>query len=292
MPSKFFDRRIEVSVAGLTIRDLRINFEIDRQMDETQDRGHIDIYNLNEQNEERVTAERGIPITLSAGYPDTIAVIFSGQLQRVVSARENLARITRIEIGDAVRNVEKLGSVFNKTYDHMSGPYDVAGIVPDIAAAMGLPLGPLDAIPEGAQLPGFYWSGVAERALSSLLRRFGCYWFEQDGLLRINRQNVTQSDAPDVRISPATGLVGSPVATDEGVEARCFLRPDIFLGCRIELESDTRSGTFKCVGLRHKGDNWSGSFVTLIDLRSLEAEAEAESEAEAEAEAEVESGDS
>ena len=66
-----YGRRIEVSqLPVLVITDLRITVELERMVDKTQARGKIDIYNLNNEHEQRIY-DRGGPVTVSAGYPQT-----------------------------------------------------------------------------------------------------------------------------------------------------------------------------------------------------------------------------
>ena len=224
-----YGRRIEVVVAGLTITEPRITVELDRHIDRTQDRGRVSIYNLSPEHEKRIY-ERGGPITVSAGYPQTIAIIFDGEVQRVIRAREQLAKITHIKIGDQVRHKSRLGGVFNGSY---AGPEPTRRIATDIIESLGLIVGPLDNIPEGATFDNFYWTGPADSALDALLRPVKCTWFEADGVIRINRVNMVQPDAPTIFLSPENGLIDSPIPTDEGAEVRMFLNPAVVMGAVI-----------------------------------------------------------
>ena len=260
-----YGRRIEVTVAGLVITDLRISVELERMVDKTQARGKIDIYNLNDEHEQRIY-DRGGPVTVSAGYPQTVAEIYSGDTQRIVRARERLARITSISVGDLVRSKERLGGVTARSYD---GAVTVRMIAQDLATDIGIPLGPLDAIPPPATFQDFYWTGQADGGLTVLLKSVNCQWYESDGLIRINRVGMVQPDAPRISISPETGLVDTPIETDEGAEARMLLNPALQLGGILDIESATLTGSWKIVGLRHNADNWSGKFVSWCDLRAI-----------------------
>ena len=77
-----YDRRIKVQVAGLTVEDLRVALEIEREADATQNTGTVSIFNLAPENEERVY-KRADEIRVSAGYPETIALIYDGHVERV-----------------------------------------------------------------------------------------------------------------------------------------------------------------------------------------------------------------
>ena len=248
------------------VSELRISFEIERDIDETQAKGQVNIYNLSPENEEAIDS-RGTGIRVEAGYPETKAIVFEGQIQRIIRHRENHARITRIKIGDEVRQKERLGGVY---VGSVAGAVPVRQIVRDIASAIGLELGPLDAIPADATYTDFWWAERADLGLARLLRSVDCYWFESDGLIRIDREGVLQFDAPFIEVSPNTGLVRSPIHTDEGAEAVVLLNPAIQLGCQVNIKSLTVNGKWKVISMRHKADNWQGRFTTHIDLREIE----------------------
>ena len=96
--------------------------------------------------------------------------------------------------------------------------------------------GPLDAIPESATFTDFYWPGFSSASgLTALLNGSTpdlshLHWFEADGLVRFGEPAKVQADAPNITLSPQTGLIESPVVTDEGAQARAFLNPEIVLG--------------------------------------------------------------
>ena len=260
-----YQRRMTVEVAGLKISEPRIRAEIERQPDATQAKARVGIYNLSPSHEQRIY-ERGGPVVVSAGYPATVAIIFDGHVQRVVRIREHLARITWIHAGDLVRAPGLLGGSTSRSYE---GPVATRDIARDLITDIGLPPGPLDAIPEDASYTDWVYSGPAASALTTLLRTVNCRWFEQDNLIRINRVEMAQPDAPAIDLSPDSGLVGAPSVTDEGAEIRMLLNPLVQLGSVINLESVTLTGKWKVVGMRHSADNWDGDFVTWCDLREI-----------------------
>ena len=263
-----YSRQIRTTVAGLIIEDLRQSLSIERHSDPTQDRGSIAIYNLSPAHESRIR-DRGGPITVEAGYPDTLGLVFDGEVQRVIRARERTARITRITIGDQVRQKDRLGGVSNRVYP---GVENVRRVARDLIIDMGLTAGPLAAIPESATVEDFYWSDQSAVGLRALLNESsltGIQWHEADGVVRFSAPGKAQVDAPTIVLSPETGLIESPIVTDEGAEARSFLNPAIVLGCLIDLESAALSGQWKVVALRHTGDTWQGEFETGVDLRDV-----------------------
>ena len=86
------------------------------------------------------------------------------------------------------------------------------------------------------------------------------------------RSGTTQPDAPTVRVSPSTGLIGAALPTDEGAELTMFLNPQVKIGGRLELES-ANAVTVSTVSLACAMMQTIGQgivrFVTWTDLREL-----------------------
>ena len=262
-----YGRRVEVRIAGLIIRDLHISFEVKRQADKTEPKGHVKIYNLTRQHEQQIE-DRGEAIRLDAGYPETIAVLFDGSVQRVERRRRRLARITRIELGGHLQAADRVGGYTNRSY---AGSESIRRIARDIVERdIGLGIGPLDAIPADAQTENYAWAGSSGLALDHLLRRVGVTFIEDDGVIKFNKPGAAASDGVSLVLSPTSGLVGAPAVTDDGVECESLLQPLARVGGLLRLRAETYSGTFKIVGVKHTGDNWQGDYRTAYDLRPVD----------------------
>ena len=262
-----YGRKIEVAVAGLTISAPRINVSLNRQIDKTQDKGQCTIYNLSPEHEQQIY-DRGEDISIQAGYPETLATLFEGTVQRVLRPRKGLAKLTEIQLGDAVRSKTTLSGVYSGSF---RGLMPIRWLARDIIRnGLGLREGPLDNIPPPATYFEFYYlGGPATVALDTVLRRVNCTWWNNDGIIRINRVGMPQPDAPGVSKTPENGLIGIPTVTDEGAEAQMLLDPLVQVGGLLSIKSKALSGTWKVVGVSHEADNWEGAFVTSVDLRSL-----------------------
>ena len=259
-----YRRLIRVHVAGLVISRPRITFQLTRTADKTQDTSVIAIHNLNYDHEWQIY-ERGTTLTLEAGYPETIGILFEGVVQRVTHTRKDLARLTIIECGDQVHGLNKLGGDSEIGYYKQS---NVRGLAREIIEdKLGLDVGPLDAIPEDAEFENYFWSGPAGGGLSALLNRYDLQWTEQDGMVRVHRAGEIQPDMSIKGLSQSNGLIGAPVITNEGAEVTMFLDPTVFVGGGLSLDAETLQGDFKVVAMVVKADNWTGPFRTLCALR-------------------------
>ena len=265
-----YGRRMEVRIAGLTIREPKIAIDIDRQPDEKAPSGHVTISNLAPEREAQIE-ERGRQLTVIAGYTadaDRSAIVYQGATERVTRERRALERLTRIELGSQTERMIRGGVISVRTY---AGETAARTIAFDLVGDLGLFPGPLDAIPENVTVTDWTWASRTDVALSAICRRAGVTWYEDDGTIRFNRAGSAQVGVEPIMLSPDTGLIGAPARTDYGAEATSFLEPRARIGAALSLRSEALSGEFKVIGLRHTGDNWTGSFRTEYRLRELDA---------------------
>ena len=273
MSPYLYRRLIRTSVAGLVIEDLRQSLSIERHSDQTQDRGALAVYNLSPAHESRIR-DRGGSIVIEAGYPDTLALVFDGEVQRALRG----PRANRPHHADHARRPGAAeGQARRRQQPRLSWRRVVRGaIARDLIIDMGLTAGPLNAIPDSATFTDFHWAGFPSAGgLRALLNGSSpslaqIQWHEADGVIRFSAPGEAQVDAPTIALSPETGLIESPIVTDEGAEARAFLNPAIVLGCLIDLRSAALTGMWKVVALRHTADTWQGEFETGMDLREVE----------------------
>ena len=264
-----YKRHVEVEVAGFRISEPKISFQIEHQADETTPNGDVTLYNLSKDNEQRIYDRRG-PVRLDAGYEGRVATLFEGHVGEIYRARKNMARETKIEVVGAVAQSETLGGMTLRSYD---GEETIRSIVLDIVEKdMGLRAESVAQIPADATVEYWAYYENSPSALTAILKNVGMTWYEDDGVIRFNMPNVAQNDAETIRLTPETGLIGSPTvksAAEDVFEAECesFLMPLAHVGGIIDLESDALAGRFKISGLVHEGDNWTGRFATKYDLR-------------------------
>ena len=208
-----YGRKVQVSVAGLTISEPKIVFEIKKDTSEKPAAGHIAIWNLTPQHEAQIYETKGT-ITLAAGYERYPPIIFRGTPQKIEHERSGLKRETRIEVAALNSANEIKGGFTNRNY---AKPTPLKSIVKDIVEQDFPPtqdgepliLGPLDVIPDEI-LEAWTKSSPARVALTGLLGKRGVTWYDDDGIIRFSEKNKTQPGAKIVVVSPRTGLIGAP----------------------------------------------------------------------------------
>ena len=240
---------------ALVVDNLLIRFRIRREATSTPAEGHVDIANLHPDNERRIH-ERGRRVRLEAGYGDVLNLIFEGDVRRVERQREALDRITRVHVGGNVMRQTSPKAVIVHTWE---GVTPIRTIVADAVAVMGFDLGSLDLIPADAVETDFQYNDDARLLLTFRLKPLGIEWFEDDGVIRFSRIQKSASEvASAVTISEASGMIGTPTVTDDGIRVITLLDNRIKLDSRVTVESsllDDTTAQWKVIVVEHSGDN-------------------------------------
>ena len=185
--------------------------------------------------------------------------------------REELSRLTKITVGDRVHQAERLGAVYQGSFDGVVPMVDIVRAI--VADGFGLEVSEASmTMAFGSQtFSHFVWSGTADGALRAVSRQAvpPVYYYEHDGIIRFAQPGTAQPDLPSgLKVSPDTGMTGSATVLDDGARITCLLRPEIVVGAQIDIESDGLSGAYVVTDQRMDLDNWDGKFEMTLDLRS------------------------
>ena len=284
---------------ALEIRNLRIQFRVRKDSSQTFSEGDVRIFNLQPENERRIQ-NRGERIELLAGYQGDVGLLYSGSIKRVERGKEvdvgvdleenqikqmadtsrfsslvtrsGLNRVTDVSFGGFVdrQNVA--------TFDH-SYQEDISlrTFVADLVETLGLEVGNLSLIPANAievGPPGY--TGPTRPKLKQLLKSRGLRGYEENGRFHVTRIGDSTDDRRAlnevVAISEATGMIGTPTLTDDGMRVETQLDRRITLDTRVRVVSTlVDSGQiWKIVLVEHEGDNWEGDFKTRVEGRYLD----------------------
>lgn len=236
------------------LSDMRVSFEIEKTNESNPNAAKIDVYNLGEATRALLEA-KNTRVVLEAGYRDTVAAIFMGNVTKAVHEKTGPNLVTKIEAGDGdnkFRNawIERGFPAGAKTRDAFQ----------QLANSMGLPLSSsTDVIPNTQYANGLTLSGLVRDQLDDMCRKNNLEWSIQDETLQITPAGKTTLDAVVV-ISPETGLVGSPSKTKKGVEFVSLLQPRLRPGRRVQIKSKFVNGIFKLRKVIHTGDSFEKEF--------------------------------
>lgn len=219
---------------GLDLSELRIKFVVKRSDTMTPNVADIRVYNLEEQTAIRIRKEF-TKVTLQAGYQGNYGVIFQGNIKQVIVGRES-ATDTFIDIvagdGDRAYNF----AVVNATIAKGSTQTDQVNAAIGAMTPKGVTAGHLSDMPT-SQLPrGKAMFGNARNYLRDAAQTTQSSWSIQDEKVTFVAKKA-YLPGERVVLTSKTGMVGTPQQTNEGVNVKCLLNPNIKIASRIQIDN-------------------------------------------------------
>ncbi len=277
-----FDRRVSVllrsamrsgdvltlSGTARRITDLRVVFSLEKTSESSSNRSRISIFNVNPDTRallEMGTVDESVTTVMNfaVGYKEVFEEVFNGNVTKAVTTTQGPDTVTELEVGDGdfvLRNAR-----LNKTY--AAGAL-VQTVVTDLVRAMGLEPGDLTLVGPDRFLQGHSVSGAVKGELDQIMETRNLEWSIQEGVFQLTRANGSNEE-PVPRLTPETGLVGSPNKTDKGVEIVALMQPKLGPKRRVIIESNIISGTFLANKVTHEGDTHGNNWFTKIEATPL-----------------------
>lgn len=219
---------------GLDLSALRIKFSVKRSDTMTPNVADIRVYNLDEQTALRIKKEF-TKVVLEAGYQGNSGVIFQGNIKQVIIGRES-ATDTFIDIvagdGDRAYNF----AIVNTTIAKGGTQSDQVQAAIGAMAPKGVTAGHLGDLPPN-QLPrGKAMYGNARTYLRDAAQTTQHSWSIQDEKVTfVGKKAYLPGER--VVLTSKTGMIGTPQQTNEGVNVKCLLNPNIKIASRIEIDN-------------------------------------------------------
>ena len=239
-----FIRKASLIVGGddgnaIDLSALRFAFSIRRGDIQTPNSADIRVYNVAPQTAERIRQILPTPeftrVVIQAGYDGNYGVIFDGQIKQVRRGRESQLD-TYLDItaadGDSAYNF----AVSAVSLAAGSKPSDHIAAVLEGMAKFGVSQGYMPEL-EGNPLPrGKVIFGMSRDELRKVAKTTSTSWSIQDG--KVNFIPLTAYMPGDVPvITAATGMVGLPEQTQDGIKIKCLLNPNIKIGTQVKLDN-------------------------------------------------------
>lgn len=276
MSELLFKRRYSLTVGTTKLTDLRVEFNVRKNLQKEPNKAEVKIYNLSAVTR-KLLQGKGIPVILSAGYESNEGVIFSGDSRVIQHTHEGPNWITKVESGDGEKAFQF--SRFSNSY----GPgTPVAQVIRDVVASTSLNPGNLNA---ALALPfrsgfnafanGYAAHGDSVDVLGRLLKTIGFTFSIQGGTLQVLKSGNAVAGSAYL-LSPSTGLVGSPefgTPEKKGAPAKLscksLLNPKIICGGVVEIKAENVTGQFKVEHLEHSGDSASSEWYTKVEVKPI-----------------------
>jgi len=220
----------------LDLSELHIQFRVVSAILPTPKYAEVRIWNLDPTNVNLLMKEFK-HISLSVGYGDSdTAVIFAGGIARISAGSEDAVN-SFVDIlaqdGDAGIN----WAVTNKTLGPGWTDDDVYDQLISDFSTKGLSAGSRPDFDIHPGIRGLTLQGQTSSLMTNLAQRQGCDWFVEGGQVYMVKHGDVIRSASIPTLTPATGLLGVPVATYEGVQASCLIDPRIATGGVVNIQN-------------------------------------------------------
>lgn len=246
---------------SLNMAALRCRFSIRQFTRQSPNLATIRITNQLPATARKLVAKEYSKLTVQAGYPDNIGVIFSGNIVFATYGRDPDASttdtLTTIWCGDG--ETKHNYATVNKTLAAGSTPQDhvnvaLQAMAPDIVKGfIGVDL----STPKYPRAVTLF--GMAREVLAKVGRLKQADVSYQNGQL----QMVTkQQSIPggDIVMNSQTGLVGMPTQSIEGILVRCLINPQIKINTVIKVDQGDIQAASPTVDISGTGVNEAEQF--------------------------------
>lgn len=219
---------------GLDLSALRIKFSVKRSDTMTPNVADIRVYNLEHETAVRIRKEF-TRVILQAGYEGNFGVIFQGNIKQVILGRES-ATDTFIDIvagdGDQAYNF----AIVNATLAKGSTQTDQINAAVGAMAPKGVTSGHIGEQPPEKLPRGKVMWGNARNYLRDSAQTSQSSWSIQDEKVTFVKKKA-YLPGERVVLTSKTGMVGTPQQTNEGVNVKCLLNPNIKIATRVEIDN-------------------------------------------------------
>ncbi len=268
-----FNRTASLTV-GNVVFNVRLNFNIEKEMTTTGGKAEIKAYNLSKNHRNSVEDDKAKnrKIYLSAGYDGQNKLIYAGSIFFAHSEREKADIITTFETLPA-------SVALQQAFLKISGNIDDYGIYQQCLQALA-PFGGIKghlsgaaqkALKAGIYSKGFADSGTVSKFMDMITKRHSLKWNISREALNIFAKGEFE-DQQEVLLSSDTGMIGFPskVAANN-YKAKSLLNPEMEPGRRVKLISKQLKlpGDLKVIKSVHVGDTLEGDWYTEIEANVL-----------------------
>lgn len=251
---------------GIKITQLRVAFVIGATSDKNANTSKIKVYNLNEKSRSILEQGGDLVAILEAGYKRPtgtgLEVLFKGEIDKSQFRRVGPDWVTTLFIKDGNTAITKVH--FEKSF---AGPIDLKEIAREVVQKLkdeaGIIVKDLKNLNSEIIQNGFSANGLASKILDKLIDKQGLEWNIQNGELQIIAPDSSDDEA--IVLTPETGLIGSPVRRENGIEFRALLQPKVKPGRAVKIISRNINGLFRIRQAQFKGDTHGTPwFVTAV----------------------------
>ncbi len=278
---------ISTATEEIDVSQLRIAFEVQKDISNVANLAYIQIYNLKESTRAKIKDEfQGVSV--SVGYGDSVSVLFSGQIRNVFHRRDEQDRtniITELYCGDGDiftrKSLSSRSSGDDKTLNQL-----VTELVSDLKDddGNGVTVGEINIEGGDNKLKGITISSKTEDALNKLAASYRFNWFINSGKFYAVSETLTLQSQPITTITSTTGMINIPVLTEIGIDVKTLMNTSYAPGATIKIKSTATKvslgtlffdnvsqtigeGTYKILRVTHTGDTRGNDWYSDIEAQ-------------------------
>lgn len=230
---------------GLDLSDLHFRFQVTSSDGQTPNMMTIRVYNLDDNTLRSIIKEYD-QVSLEAGYVSTnFGLIFAGTIRQYKRGRENSVD-SFLEILAADNDIGYNFGFISQTLSAEQQAATWADIYRQCATQMGTSVDPqtVEMLQREAgangnifQARGRVLFGLTRSIMSVMADSIDATWSVQNGVLIVTKNTGVRAGTA-IALGPDTGLIGTPEATDSGIEIRCLLNAKVKIGVRVSVASN------------------------------------------------------
>lgn len=221
---------------GLDLSDMQIKFETHRGDYQTPNWTTVRVYNLSDATVRALQIKQYNKLVLKAGYQGNFGIIFQGTIKYKYKGHEsNIDSYLDLIAadGDSAYNF----AVVNKTLAAGSTPSQHLSTISEATAPYGVTAAPDQPPLAENKLPrGKVMFGMARDFMRKLADTQNATWSIQESKLQLNLQTAYLPGNPVV-LTSASGLIGFPEETLNGLNIKCLLNPGIRIGTTVKIDN-------------------------------------------------------
>jgi hypothetical protein len=232
---------------GLDLSALRIKFSVKKSDNQTPNIADIRVYNVSDETALSMLINLSPPsgigvavrgkVVLQGGYASNFGVIFQGNIKQIILGRES-ATDTFVDIVAGDGHNAYNYSIINSTLAAGSSQTDQINAAVTATTPQGVTLGHVAGVPLNKLPRGKVMYGNAKNYLRAVSQNAGQTWsIQNEKVTFIPKTSYLPGTA--VVLTSKTGLIGTPQQTNEGVNVKCLLNPNIQIGGRINIAEAT-----------------------------------------------------
>lgn len=269
-----FNRSAELIIGqpgqeGRDFSGLRIQFQIEKTSESNSNTSRITIFNLNRENRAFVEQEN-LDAFLSAGYTpqgqeSLVEAIFQGDIKKgkVENKLSGSDWQTTFEVGDGERALVE--TKFNKSFAKGA---NLEAVIGEVAESFEKPISTIKGIKNKVFKNGLTLSGSSKDIMDQLSAEAEVEFSIQDDEVVVLPANEDDGEESQF-ISRDTGLIGSPIKREKGIEFVSALNPKLRPGRKVRIESKFINGDFRIRKVVHDGDTHEGPWQSKCEAVNL-----------------------